>query len=150
MQTSYSSHLHFPLTFYRLNFNRQGDREGSHMYSICGKTFAMALAALWAVFTPAQLVPQTTPVDYQTLLHLQAAHVILWAQSQEPISVELRMPTALINALLTEKRSSETIDLRVPEALLEHLYGAGRVSGLKKSPVLWNEFLSGEVSVALH
>ena len=59
-------------------------------------------------------------------------------------------PRLLVNALLTEERSSETIDLRVPEALLEHLYGAGRVSGLKKSPILWNEFLSGEISVALH
>ena len=44
-----------------------------------------------------------------------------------------------MNALRTEERSSEMIDLRVPEALLEHLYGAGRVSGLEKSPAPWGE-----------
>ena len=107
------------------------------MYSICGKTLAMALAALWVVFTPIQPVPQTTPIDYQTLPHLPAAHVILWAQSEEPVSVELRVPTVLVNALLTEERSSETINLRVPEALLEHLYGAEASvrAGEEPSPV---------------
>ena len=94
------------------------------MYSICGKTLAMALAALWMVFTPIQPVPQTTPIDSQILPRLPAAHAILWAQSEEPVSVELRVPTVLVNALLTEERSSETINLRVPETLLKHLYGA--------------------------
>jgi hypothetical protein len=51
----------------------------------------------------------------------------------------LRVPEALVHALFTEQRSSETIDLRVPEALLEHLYGAGRLSGLEKSSVPWDE-----------
>jgi hypothetical protein len=89
----------------------------------------MALAALWVVFTPAQLIPQTMSVDYQTLPHLQTAPVILWAQPGEPVRVELRVPMALVNTLLAEERSSEIIDLRMPEALLEHLDGAGRVSG---------------------
>lgn len=109
------------------------------MYSICDKTLAMALAALWMVFTPIQPVPQTTSIDSQTLPRLPAAHAILWAQSEEPVSVELRVPTVLVNALRTEERSSKTIDLRVPEALLEHLYGVGRVSEMGKSPILWNE-----------
>ena len=120
------------------------------MYSICGETLAMALVALWVVFTPVQPVPQTMPVDYQTLPHLQAAHVILWAQSEEPVSVELRVPTALVHTLLTEERSRETIDLRVPEALLEHLHGAERVSGLEKSPILWKGLFPDEISVAPH
>ena len=109
------------------------------MYTICGKTLAMALAALWMVFTPIQPVPQTTPLVPQTPPRLPAAHAILRAQSKEPVSVELRVPTALVNTLLREGRSSETIDLRVPETLLEHLYGAGRASKMGKSPILWNE-----------
>jgi hypothetical protein len=44
-----------------------------------------------------------------------------------------------MNALHTQERSSETLDLRVPEALLEHLYGVGRVSELEKSPAPWGE-----------
>ena len=46
-----------------------------------------------------------------------------------------------MNALLTEEHSSKTLDLRVPEALLEHLYGAGRVSGLEKIPAPWGALL---------
>jgi hypothetical protein len=98
-------------------------REGSHMYSICSETLAMALVALWVVCTPTQPFSQTMPVDYQTLPHLQAAHVLLWAQSEKPVSVELRVPMALVHMLLMEKRPRETIDLRVPEALLAHLHG---------------------------
>jgi hypothetical protein len=109
------------------------------MFSICGKSLASALAALWVVFTPTQPVPLTTPVNYHALLHSQATHVVLWSQSEEPASIESRVPEALVNALLTERRSNDTIDLRVPEALLEHLYGAGRVSRLEKSPVPWGE-----------
>ena len=84
------------------------------MYSIYGKTLAIALAALWVVFTPPQPVPLTTTADDHTLSHPPAAHVVLWSQSEEPASVELRVPEALVNALPTEERSSETIDLRVP------------------------------------
>ena len=104
------------------------------MYSIYGKTLAIALAALWVAFTSSHPVPLTTAADHHTLSHLPAAHVVLWSQSEEPASVELRVPAALVNALLTEERSSETIDLRVPETLLDHLYDAGRISGLEKSP----------------
>jgi hypothetical protein len=93
------------------------------MYSICSETLAMALVALWVVFTPTQPFPQTMPVDYQTLPHLQAAHVILWAQSEKPVSVELRVPIGLVHMLPTEDQPRETIDLRVPEALLAHLHG---------------------------
>ncbi len=100
------------------------------MYSICGKTLTIALAALWVVFTPTQPVPRTTTANDHTLPHPPAAHVVLWLQSEEPASVALCVPEALVNTLRTEERSSETIDLRVPEALLEHLYGAGRISGL--------------------
>ena len=118
------------------------------MYSICSKTLASALAALWVVLTPIQPVPQTTPVDYHILPHLPAMRVILGAQFEEPVSVELRVSPALVNALLTEERSSETIDLRAPEALLEHLYSAGQVSGRVESPILGNEILAGKISVA--
>jgi len=104
------------------------------MYSICGKTLAIALAALWVVFTPTQPVPPTTTANDYTLLHPLAAHVVLSSQSEEPASAELCVPETLVNALLSEERSNKTIDLRVPEALLEHLYGAGRLSGLEKSP----------------
>jgi len=97
------------------------------------------MAALWVVFTPIQPAPPTTTATDHTLPHPPAAHVVLWSQSEEPASVELRAPEALVNALLMEERSSETLDLRVPEALLEHLYGAGQVSGLKKSPAPWGE-----------
>jgi hypothetical protein len=110
----------------------------------------MALATLWVVFTPTQPAPQPTPVDYQTLLHLQAAHVILRAQSEEPVSVELRVPMVLVTTPLTEERSKEAIDLRVPEALLEHLYGAGRPAGLQKSLSYRIGLFSGEISVAPH
>ncbi len=113
------------------------------MYSIYGKTLGMAMAALWVVFTPIQPAPPTTTATDHTLPHPPAAHVVLWSQSEEPTSVELRAPEALVNALLNallmEERSSETLDLRVPEALLEHLYGAGQVSGLEKSPAPWGE-----------
>ena len=119
------------------------------MYSICGKTLAIALAALWVVFPSTQPVPLTMTANDHTLPHLPAAHVVLWSQSEELASVELRVPEALVNALLTEERSSETIDLRVPEALPEHLYGAGRISGLEKSPAPWDELFCGKISVAL-
>jgi hypothetical protein len=109
------------------------------MYSICGKSLAIALAALWVVFTPTQPVPPTTPVNDHILLHSPAAHAVLWLQSEEPACIELRVPEVLMNVLLTGRRSRNTIDLRVPEALLEHLYGAGQVSGLEKSPVPWGE-----------
>ena len=139
MQTSYSSRLYFPRTFCRLSIDGQGDREGLHMYSICGKTLAIALAALWVVFTPTQPVPLTTTVNDPTLPHPPAAHIVLWSQSEAPASVELHVPEVLVKALLTEERSSKTLDLRVPEALLERLYGAGRVSGLEKSSAPWGE-----------
>ena len=109
------------------------------MYSIGGKILGMTMAALWVIFTPTQPVPPTTSANYATLPHLPAAHVALWSQSEEPASVELRVSEALVNALRTEERSSEMIDLRVPEVLLEHLYSAGRVSGLEKSPAPWGE-----------
>lgn len=125
-------------------------RERLRMYHIGGETLAMALATLWVVFAPTQPAPQRTPVDYQTLLHLQATHVILRAQSEESVSVELRVPMALVNTLLTEERFKEAIDLRVPEALIEHLYGAGRLSGLEKSPLYRIGLFSGEISVAPH
>ena len=109
------------------------------MYSIGGKMLGMAMAALWVVFTPTQPIPPTTTANYSTLPHLPAAHVAPWSQSEEPASVELCVSEALVNVLLTEKQSSEMIDLRVPEALLEHLYDAGRVSGLEKSSAPWDE-----------
>jgi len=102
------------------------------MYSICGETLAIALAALWMVFSPTQPVPLTTIVNDPTLPHPPATHVILWSQPEAPASVELHVPEVLMKALLTEESSSETLDLRVPEALLEHLYDTGRVSGLEK------------------
>lgn len=109
------------------------------MYSIGGTTLAIALAALWVVFTPTQPVPPTTTASDPILPHPSPVHVILWSQSEEPASVELCVPEALMNALLTEEHSSKTLDLRVPEALLKHLYGAGRVSGLEKIPAPWGE-----------
>jgi len=109
------------------------------MYSICGKTLAIVLAALWVMFTPTQPVPPTMVANDQTLLPPPAAPTVLWAQSAEPASVDLRVPGALVNALLMEERSSETIDLQVPEALLEHLHSAGQISRLEKSPAPWGE-----------
>jgi hypothetical protein len=109
------------------------------MYSIYGKILGMAMAALGVVFTPTQPVPPTITANHATLPHPPAAYVALRSPSEEPASVELRVPEALMNALLTEERSSETLDLRVPEALLEPLYSAGRVSGLEKSPAPWGE-----------
>jgi hypothetical protein len=106
------------------------------MYSICGKTLAMALTALWVAFTPIQPVPQTTPINDHRLPQPPAAHAILRSQSEEPVSVELRVPAALVNALLTVVHPGETIDLRMPEVLLEHLYDAGHISEPEKSPVL--------------
>lgn len=107
--------------------------------SICGTTLTIALAALWVVFIPPQPVPPTTPAISPILPRPPAAHVALWSQSKRPAGVELRVPKALTHARLTEEHSSETIDLRVPEALLEHLYGAGRLSGSEKSPAPWGE-----------
>src|SRR5215831_5523943 len=98
------------------------------MYSVYGKILGIAMAALWVVFTPTQPVPPTTTADYPTLPHAPAAYVALWSPSEQPASGELRVPAALAHALCPEEHSSEMIDLRVPEALLEHLYGAGRVS----------------------
>lgn len=109
------------------------------MYSIGNKTLGMATVALWVMCTPIQPVSPTTTANYPTLPHPPAAYVALWSQAEEPVSVELRVPEALVHALLTEEHSSETLDLRVPEALLEHLYGAGEVSGLEKSPAPWDE-----------
>ena len=104
------------------------------MCGIYGKTLGMAMAALWVVFTPTQPTPPTTTANSPTLPHPPAGYTALWSQSEEPASAELRVPEALVNAILMEERSSETLDLRVPEALLEYLYDAGRVSGLGKSP----------------
>ena len=109
------------------------------MYSICSKTLAIALAALWVVFIPTPAVPLTTIVNAPILPHPPAAHVVLWSPSEAPASVELHVPEVLMKALLTEERSSATLGLRVPEALLEHLYGTGRVSGLEKSSAPWDE-----------
>jgi len=109
------------------------------MYSICGTPLAMALAALWVVFTLIQYVLMTTTASDRILPHPSAAHIVMSSQSEEPASVELCVPAALVNALLTEERSSETLDLRVPEALLKHLYGAGWVSGLEKGPAPWDK-----------
>ena len=103
------------------------------MYSLYGKTLGMAMAALWVVFTPTQPILPTTTAN-SILPHSPAVYAPLWSQTEEPGSTELRVPEALVNALLMEKRSGETLDLRVPEALLEHLYGARRVSGLEKNP----------------
>ena len=108
------------------------------MYSIYGKTLGVAMAALWVVFTPIQPAPPTM-ATYPTLPPPPAVYVAPWSHAEKPVSVELRGPEALVNARLTEERSRETLDLRVPEALLEHLYGAGRVSGLEKSPAPWDE-----------
>jgi hypothetical protein len=96
------------------------------MYSICGTTLTIALAALWVMFTPPQPIPPTTPATSPTLPYPPAAPIALWSQSKRPASIELRVPRALTNAPLTEEHSSERVDLRVPEALLEHLYGTGR------------------------
>jgi len=60
-----------------------------------------------------------------------------------------RVPGALVQALLMEERSRETLDLHVPEALLEHLYGAGRMAGLEKISAPWNELFCDKISVAL-
>ena len=104
------------------------------MYSLYGKALGMAMAALWVVFTPTQPILLTTTANYPILPHSPAVYAALWSQTEEPGSAELRVPEALVNALLMEKRSGETLDLRVPEALLEHLYGARRVSGREKHP----------------
>ena len=117
--------------------------------SICGTTLTIALAALWVVFTPPQPVPPMTPATSPILPHPPAAHIALWSQSERPAGIALCIPEALANARLMEEHSSGTIDLRVPEALLEHLYGAGRLSGLAKSPAPWGEPFSGEFSVTL-
>jgi hypothetical protein len=117
--------------------------------SICGTTLTIALAALWVVFTPPQAVPLTMPVTSPILPHLPAAHIALWSESQRPAGIALCVPEALANTRLTEEHSSGTIDLRVPEALLEHLYGAGRLSGLEKGPAPWAGPLSGEISITL-
>jgi hypothetical protein len=109
------------------------------MYSICGKTLAMVLAALWMMFTPSQPVPPTPTAGSPAPLHPLTSPAVLGTQSEEPISIALRVPAALVHAGLTEERSSATIDLRVPEALLAHLYGAGQVSGLEKSSTPWAE-----------
>ena len=104
------------------------------MCGIYGKTLGMAMAALWVVFTPTQPTLPTPTAHYPTLPYPPAAYAALWSQSEEPANAELRVPEALVNAFLMEERASETLDLCVPEALLEYLYGAERVSGLRKSP----------------
>ena len=109
------------------------------MYSICGKTLTIALAALWVLFTPTQPVPPTMVANDQALLPPPSAPMVLWSQSTEPASVDLCVPEALVNALHTEERAGEMLDLQVPEALLEHLYNAGQLSRLEKSPVPWGE-----------
>jgi hypothetical protein len=82
------------------------------------------LVAVSMVGTP---LPVTPP-------HPPATQAVLWSQSQAPVSVELCMPEALRSMLLTEVSLGSAIDLRVPEALLRHVYGAGQVSKLEKSP----------------
>ena len=109
------------------------------MYSIYGKTLGVAMAALWMVFTPTQPVPPTTTGNNATLSSPPAVYVALRPSAAQPVSAELCVPEALVNTLLTEERARETLDLRVPERLLEHLYGAGQVSGLEKSPAPWDE-----------
>jgi hypothetical protein len=109
------------------------------MYNIYGKTLTIALAALWVVCTPTQLVSPIPPATYPTLPYPPAAHFALWSQSQRPAGIELHIPKALTNTQLIEEHSNKTIDLRVPEALLEHLYDSGRLSGLEKSPAPWDE-----------
>ena len=44
-----------------------------------------------------------------------------------------------MNALLTEEHSSKTLDLRIPEALLEHLYGVVTGVRAEKIPAPWGE-----------
>jgi len=109
------------------------------MYSLYGKTLGMAMAALWVVFTPTQPILPTTTANYPTLPHSPAAYAALCVQTEEPASAELHVPAALVNTLLMEKHSGKTLDLRVPEALLEHLYGARQVLGLEKNPAQWGK-----------
>jgi hypothetical protein len=104
------------------------------MYNICNTALAIILAALGAGFMLTWTTPQLTTAAYHTPPHPPAPSVVLSSQSEEPASDELRVPEGLVNALLTEERFSETIDLRVPRALLIHLYDAGRVWRLEKSP----------------
>jgi hypothetical protein len=104
------------------------------MYNICNTALAITLATLGAGFMLTWTAPQITTAAYHTPPHPPATSVILWSQHEEPASDELRVPESLVNALLTEERFSDTIDLRVPRALLIHLYDAGRVWRLEKSP----------------
>ena len=104
------------------------------MANIGNKTLTIALAILGVSFTLTGTAPQRTTTNYHTPPLPPATSVVLWPQPEEPANDELRVPEALVNALPTEERSNHTIDLRMPEALLAHLYGAGRVSGLEKSP----------------
>jgi hypothetical protein len=117
--------------------------------SICGMTLTIALAALWVVFTPPQAVPLTTSATSAILPHPPAAHSALWSLSQRPVGIPLCVPEALADTRLTEEHSDGTIDLRVPEALLEHLHSAGRLSGLEKSSALRGEPFADETSVTL-
>ena len=103
------------------------------MYGICDKTLAIALTTFWGVWLPTQPVSPTT-TNYDILFHPTAVLESLWSRSEAPASVELRMPDTLVHMQFTRERSGETTDLCVPEMLLEHLYGAGQVSGLEKNP----------------
>jgi hypothetical protein len=105
------------------------------MYRLYGKTLGMVMVALWVAFTPTQSVPPARTANYPTLPHPSTAYVALWSQSEVSASAGLRVPEVLMNTLLIEERSREILDLRVPEALLEYLYNAGRVSVLEESPV---------------
>ena len=104
------------------------------MSNIFNTALAIALATLGAGFMLTWTAPQITTAAYHIPPHPPATSVVLWAQSEEPASDELRVPKALVNALLMEERFSETMDLQVPRALLVHLYDAGRVWKLEKSP----------------
>ena len=82
------------------------------------------LVAVSMVGTP---LPVTPP-------HPPATQAVLWSQSQAPVSVQSCMPEALRSMLLTEVSLGSAIDLRVPEALLRHVYGAGQVSEAGEEP----------------
>jgi hypothetical protein len=104
------------------------------MSNIFNTALAITLATLGAGFILTWTAPQITTAAYHTPPHRPAISVGLGSRSEEPASDELRVPEALVNALLTEERFSETMDLRVPRALLVHLYDVGRVWRPEKSP----------------
>ena len=114
--------------------------------SICGTTLTIALAALWVVFTPPQLVPPMTPATSPLLPHPPAAHMFRGTVSEAAGTAQIKHQQRTRGSLRNTPAGRLTYAcLRLCSASV----WCRAAIRLEKSPAPWGEPFSGELSVIL-